>query len=336
MLKIVFFEIEPWEKTYLQERIIGHEVEFYEESINHVESSTIYDAEILCVFISSVFTKDVLDKFPNLKLIACMSTGYDHVDLDECNRRGIVVCNVPAYGDNTVAEHAFGLILNLARNIHKAYIRTRHEEFSYQGLMGMDLQGKTLGVLGTGKIGQHAMRIAKGFGMNIIAYDAYPKDGLDVELGFRYVSFNELLRESDVITIHVPLTQETFHLIDNDAISRMKDGVLIVNTARGAIIDTEALIQGLNSGKIGGAGLDVLEGELLIKEERELTHAISTLPKAQLELLLQDHALMKMPNVIVTPHLAFYSKEALLKILDTTLKNVFDLIENRGFENRVS
>jgi len=335
-LKIVFFETEPWEKKYLGERIIGHETEFYEESINHVESKTMYDADIIGIFISSHVTKDVLDKFPNLKLVASMSTGYDHIDIEECNKRGIVVCNVPAYGDNTVAEHAFGLILNLARNIHKAYMRATHEEFSYKGLMGIDLQGKTLGVLGTGRIGQNVIRIAKGFGMNVIAFDAYQKQGLEEELGFRYASFNELLSSSDIISIHIPLTKDTFHMIDGEAINKMKDGVILINTARGAIIDTEALVDGLENGKIGSAGLDVLEGELLIKDERELVHEVSSLPRAQLELLLQDHKLMKMPNVVVTPHIGFYTKEALQRILNTTLKNVFDLIEKRGFENKVS
>ena len=333
-MKIVFFELEDWEKEYLQKRIIGHEAEFYNESINKVQSGSVYDADIICVFISSHVTKEIIGKYPNLKMVASMSTGYDHIDLEECNKRGITVCNVPGYGENTVAEHTFGLILNTTRNIHKAYLRTSREDFSYEGLIGTDLKGKTLGVIGTGRIGCNVIKIAKGFDMDVLAFDAHPKEELQ-KIGFKYVSLDELFSKSDVITIHIPLTKETHHLISEEAMSKMKYGVIIINTARGAIIDTNALIKGLESGRIASAGLDVLEGELLIKEEKEQIHHLSTLPKQQMALLLQDHVLMKMPNVVVTPHLAFYSKEALQRILDTTLQNIFDLIEERGFTNKI-
>lgn len=335
-MKIVFFALELWQVSYLKSRIIGHDTEFYTTNIANTKSNTIYDADIICIFMGNPIDKETLNKFHNLKLIATMSTGFDHIDLDECKRRGIVVCNVPAYGDNTVAEHTFGLMLNVSRNIHKAYIRTIQGNLSYEGLMGFDLKGKTLGVIGTGKIGCNVIKIAKGFNMNVLAFDTFQKPELQDQLGFKYVSLEELYKQSEVITIHVPLTKETHHLINDDSISKMKDGVVIINTARGGIIDTEALIRELESGKISGAGLDVLEGELLIKEEHEQVHPLNPLPKDQLELLLEDHALMNMPQVIVTPHIAFFSREGLHRILDTTLQNIFDLIEHRGFPNQVN
>lgn len=335
-MKIVFFELEEWEKDYLKQRIPNQDVHFFTEKVKDANIENVKDADIVATFVFSPFTKDVLDKFPNLKLLTTMSTGYDHIDLDECKRRGITVTNVPAYGDNTVAEHAFGLMLNLSRNIHKAYLRTSKENnFSYDGLIGFDLKGKTLGVLGTGRIGLNSIHIAKGFNMNIIAYDAFQRPELQEQYGFKYVELDELYRTSDIITIHVPLLKTTHHMINKESISKMKDGVLIINTARGPIIDTDALIEGLDSGKIGGVGLDVLEGELLIKDEKEIVHTLNNLPKEQMSLLLKNHSLMHRPNAIITPHLAFYSKEGMLRILDTTLENIYDLIEERGFKYEV-
>lgn len=336
-MKIVFFELEPWEIDYMRPKIIGHDVELYETKASETNSDSMYSADIIATFIFSRFPKEVLDKFPNLKLIATMSTGFDHIDLEECKRRNIVVCNVPSYGENTVAEHAFGLILNLSRNIHKAFVRTQiDDKFDYTGLMGFDLKGKTLGVVGTGRIGCNSIKMAKGFDMKVIAYDEFQRPELQGQLGFTYVSFDELLKNSDIITIHVPLLKSTYHLIDDVAINKMKRGALIINTARGPIIDTPALIKGLQNGQIGGAGLDVLEGELLVKDDREIYHNMSKLPREQIEQLLQDHELMNMSNVIVTPHLAFYSREGVQRIMDQTLKNIFDLIEHRGFTNRVA
>jgi len=170
----------------------------------------------------------------------------------------------------------------------------------------------------------------------VIAYDPFPNYDLCSQLGFTYVSMDDLLGASDVISLHVPLNRNTFHLINEEAINKMKQGALIINTARGSIIDTSALIKGLESGKIGGAGLDVLEGELLVKDEKEMTHALGSLPREQMKLLIENHVLMKMSNVIVTPHLAFYSKEGLMRILNATLDNVFDFIENRGLKNNIN
>ncbi|MCF7901626.1 hydroxyacid dehydrogenase [Candidatus Woesearchaeota archaeon] len=335
-MKIAFFELEEWEKGYLAEKIHNQEVKYYTVPFNEVAYDEVKDIEIAVGFIYTKFTKEVIDSLPNLKMIATMSTGYDHIDTNYCKEKGIAVCTVPAYGDNTVAEHAFGLILNLSKNIHKGYVRTLQGDFTYDGLMGFDLKGKTLGVLGTGRIGQCSIKIAKGFGMNIVAYDAFPRESLTSELGFEYVSLDDLYKKADIITIHVPLLESTKHMINEEAISKMKKGVRIVNTSRGPIIDQEALIEGLQTGKIGGAGLDVLEGENLVKEEIDLVKSQSNLSNKQLRNIVQDHILMDMENVIVTPHLAFYTKEALQRILNVTLDNVFDCVEERGYKNQVN
>ncbi len=334
-MKIVFFELEEWEISYFRERIFNQNVEYYKTGIHETNSESIYDAEIISSFIFSKLDKATLDKFRNLKLISTMSTGYDHIDLEECKKRNISVCNVPTYGENTVAEHVFGLILNLSRKIYKAYQVTSKGKFSYEGLMGFDLKGKTLGVLGTGKIGQNVIKIANGFEMSIIAYDPYPREELQLKLGFKYVDFDTLLDASDVVSINIPLNSQTYHIINRDSIQKMKTGAILINTARGPIVDTNALLEALNNGKLGGAGLDVLEGEMLMKEEKAVISTSSTLARDQMATLLQDYALMRLHNVIVTPHLAFYSREAVTRILDSTLDNIFDYIENRGLRNKV-
>lgn len=335
-MKIVFFDLEDWQLDYLKERVHNQDAHYFTTSIRDTDLDGISDADIISMFIYSKVTKDILDKFPNLKMVATMSTGFDHIDIEECKKRGIAVCNVPAYGDNTVAEHAFGLILNLSKKIYKAYARIVRGQFNYDGLLGFDIKGKTLGVIGTGRIGCYSMKIANGFGMNVVAYDVFPRENLQSEYNFKYVSLDDLFAQSDIITIHVPLLKGTLHLINDDAISKMKKGVLLINTSRGPIVETDALIRGLQSGKIGGAGLDVLEDETSIKGEWELLHEITTLPSEQLKVMVENEALMQMENVLVTPHLAFYTKEAIQRILDTNLKNIFDLIENRGLENQVN
>lgn len=335
-MKIAFFELEEWEKGYLAQRIQGHDVKYYTVPISEVPFEEIKDIEIASVFIYSKFTAELIDKLHNLKLIATMSTGFDHIDIKHAKEKGIPVCSVPAYGDNTVAEHAFGLLLNLSKNICEGWARTHEGNFSFEGLIGFDLKGKTIGVLGTGRIGQCSIKIANGFGMNVIAYDAFPRESLQQELDFKYVSLDELYAQSDVITIHVPLFPSTTHLINDEAISKMKMGVVIINTSRGPIVDSAALIRGLQVGKIGGAGIDVLEGETLIKDEVDLIRTQSTLSNEQLKDMVEGHILMDFNNVIVTPHLAFYTKEALQRILNTTLDNVFDCVEERGYKNQVN
>jgi len=274
-----------------------------------------------------MINKEILQKLPKLKLITIRSTGFDHIDLKECKKRKIVVCNVPYYGENTVAEHTFALILSLSRNIHKAYIKTIRHDFSIDDLKGFDLKGKILGVIGAGRIGLHVIRIAKGFGMKVYAYDAYQNKFIAEVLGFKYTSLEELLKKSDIITLHVPYNKSTHHLLNKERIKLIKKGAIIINTSRGAVIDTEALIEAIDKKIISGAGLDVLEGEELIKEEKQLLYDKNKL--GILGNLVKDHILLSRENVVFTPHIGFYSQEALERILDTTVQNIFTFLSKK-------
>lgn len=267
--------------------------------------------------------KETLQALPSLKVIATMSTGVDHIDVATCKKRGIVVCNVPTYGENTVAEHTFALILALSRKIYPSIQRT-HEQQRFEtdtSLRGFDLHGKTLGIIGGGNIGKHVARIGVGFAMRVLVYDLHKDHNIAKEIGFQYVPLSQLVRHSDVITLHVPLIKQTYHLINRKTIAQMKKGVFIVNTARGGIIDTDALVKALREGRVAGVALDVLEEESEVKEEFSLlTKQFKA--TANLKTILEDHLLMKMNNVIITPHNAFNSQEALQRILDTTLTNI--------------
>lgn len=257
-------------------------------------------AEILCM--RDQFGKvnaEVFDRLPDLKFVVTRSVGYDHIDLGEAKQRGIPVCNVPDYGAHMIAEQAFGLLLAVARNILRGHQRYQQERlFSDSGLRGIELNGKTIGVLGAGRIGKHCIQIAKGFGMNVLTHDIYEDKEAADEIGFRYVSLDELLENSDVISIHLALTESTNHLINAERLAQMKRGVILVNTARGAVVDTAALIEALRTGQVAGAGLDVLE------DERDVYHDFGDL------------------NVVVTPHLGWYTDGAVDRILGITLANI--------------
>lgn len=323
-MNIGLFELEDREKEYLQNEIKDHNLVFIDDPLKP-QTELGQDFDIIVVFVHSQISKEVLDKIPSLKFIATMSTGFDHIDLEECKRRNIAVSNVPSYGEVTVAEHVFALLLTISRNMVESVERTRRGEFMPKGLTGFDLKGKTLGIIGVGSIGKNVIRIAKGFSMNVVATTRKPDYALEQELGFKFVDFDTLMKSSDVITLHVPYNKETHHLINEEAFSKMKDGVVIVNTARGAVIDTGALLNALNSKKVGFAGLDVLEEEPLLQEEREIISA--NFDKEKLMNVLQDHMLIKLPNVIVTPHNAFHSKEALNIILETTHDNIVSFLQ---------
>jgi D-lactate dehydrogenase len=249
-------------------------------------------------------TKEVLDQLPRVKMIATRSTGYDHIDLRAASEKGIVVSNVPDYGSHVVAEHAFGLMLAVARNIVAGANRYSQErQFSDIGLAGFELSGKTLGILGTGRIGAHAARIARGFGMNTVAYDVVKNPGLEREYSTRYLSLEKVLEEADFITVHLPLNEGTKALICEQRLQLMKKGSILVNTARGAIVVTEDLIKALRQGRLGGAGLDVLE------DERERYHNFAGL------------------NVVVTPHLGWFTKETISRIVEQSLDNIRAFME---------
>ncbi|MBI3912537.1 MAG: hydroxyacid dehydrogenase [Armatimonadetes bacterium] len=320
MPDILFFELEPWEREWLETRpeLVG--AGFYEEPLAPGSPHLDPQAGVVSVFIRSRVNQAVLDRLPALRFVVTRSTGYDHIDLAACRARGIAVSNVPRYGEHTVAEHTFGLILALSRKIHHAYVRTSRLDFSLGSLRGFDLRGKILGVVGTGNIGVRVIQIARGFGMRVLAFDVRPQSLLAEVLEFQYVPLEQLLEQADVVTLHVPLLPQTTHLIDRAALTRMKRGALLINTARGALVDTGALIEALDAGHLGGTGLDVLEGEEMIMEERQVL-AEGT-PMEKLRTVLQDYNLLRRENVIVTPHIAWYSQEAQERILATTVENI--------------
>lgn len=320
-MKIAFYELEAWEPEYLAGSALGGEG-FYPVFSSEVlpADASSPDGEALSVFIYSRVTAQTLARFPRLRLVTTRSTGYDHIDLEACRTRGVTVCNVPRYGENTVAEYTFGLILALSRKIHQAYQRTHRFDFSIDGLRGFDLQGKTLGVVGGGAIGLHVVRIARGFGMRVLVTDPRAQGLLAEVLGFEYVSLPELLRASDVISLHAPLLPETHHLINEATIREIKPGALLVNTARGGLVDTAALVQALDEGILAGAALDVFEGEELVREEAQLLQG--GIAPENVITLLRNYNLLRRENVVITPHIAFYSAEAQQRILDTTVENI--------------
>lgn len=325
-MKIVVFETEPWERPTFDAVARHHEVEFVDGPLGPHNVEAHGDAEVVSTFIYSELGKDVLGSLPSLRMISTRSTGFDHIDAGYCEEKGILVSNVPVYGANTVAEHVFALLLALTHHMVDAVDRTRRGDFSLKGLRGMDLHGKTLGVVGTGDIGLHTIRIARGFLMDVVAYDVAPEPELAADLGFRYASLEEVLEASDVISLHVPLNEDTRHLIGDDEFARMKDGVVLINTARGDVVDVDALVRALHEGKVAAAGLDVLPMEPVIREEAELLRSIFH-ERHDLETLLMDHILLRLRNVIITPHSAFNTREAVQRILDTTVENILAFLE---------
>jgi len=312
-MKIGFFEIEDWEIDYLKNQLTSAELFFTKEKLNkdNLPQERNFD----------------INAFPNLKLIATRSTGFDHIDLKAAKEKNIPIAYVPGYGDNTVAEFAFGLILNLSRKIYTGFDQIRETgSFSLEGLRGFDLNNKTIGIIGTGRIGRYMVKIAKGFGMKVIAFDVKPDENFAKEMSFQYLSLDDVLVQSDIISLHVPYMKETHHLINSQNISKIKKGALLINTSRGAVVKTESLIRGLNEKILGGVGLDVLEEEGAIQDEKTLI-LYGRPEEHDLKTLIQNHVLIDMPNVIITPHNAFNTQEALQRILDTDLENIKSFIE---------
>src|SRR3989344_1743806 len=325
-MKIAFFETDDEDKKFLAESLKGEEMVFFAEKLTTDNTSLVQDAQAISVFINSELRKEILDLLPNLRFIATRSTGYDHIDCAYAEQKGIMIATVPSYGSRTVAEFTFGLILNLSRKICDADRELQeHDSFDISKYEGFDLYGKTIGVIGTGRIGKNVIRIAKGFEMNVLATDAFPDNKFADDMGFRYVTLNDLLSQSDIITIHVPYAKKTHHLINDSNIGFVKKGAYLINTARGEIIDTEILLKALKDGTLAGAGLDVLEGERYIKDEIELLtndKEDKAETKEGFKTLLESHALIHFPHIIATPHIAFFSREAKLEILKTTAENI--------------
>lgn len=325
-MKIGFFELEAWEKEPLSAAFPNGQLEFSNNKLNFKNVEKYKDLEAISIFIYSQINEKVLSKMPKLKLITTRSTGFDHIDLGACKKRKIVVCNVPTYGENTVAEHTFALILALSRKIIDCVERTKKGSFDLTGLRGFDLKGKTIGVVGGGNIGKHVIKIAKGFGMNVIVFDVFQDPKLAKELGFNYAIMDDLLKNSDIVTLHVPYNSHTNHLINKASFEKMKKRAYLINTSRGGIVETDALVKALKSKKLAGAGLDVLEEECDLIEERQLVS--KDFPqKCDLKTLVENHVLLGMPNVIITPHNAFNTNEAMMRILQVTIDNI------NGFKN---
>jgi len=326
-MKVAFFELKGWEKPILKRNLGKHKLYFDSGPLSNKNVSKARDAEIVSVFVYSKVDKNMLGKLRKVKLIITRSTGFDHIDLATCKKRGIVVLNIPRYGANTVAEHTFALILALSRKVHESHLRRLKKDFSIVGLKGFDLEGKTLGVIGAGRIGKHVIRIARGFEMNVLAYARHKDKFLAEEMGFRYVEMDELLEKSDIVSLHVPYSKENHHMINRKAIRNMKKGAILINTARGELVDTAALIGGLKSGKIGGAGLDVVEGEKFLKEEKEFLYKPGK--RKALQQIVEDHELLSFDNVVYTPHIAFFSQEALVRIIETSIQHVIDFSKKK-------
>jgi D-lactate dehydrogenase len=326
---ISFFELEKWEEKYIEEKLgKNYDLIFFKNPISKKNSGKIKNTEILAVFIYSNINNEIINNLPKLKYITTMSTGFDHIDLKAAKEKNIKVSNVPHYGENTVAEHTFALILALSRQIPESIDKIKKFDFSPSGLRGVDLKNKTLGIVGLGHIGEHVARIAQGFEMKVIAFDTKKNPLLAKNLKFKYVSFNELLENSDFISLHAPYNKHTRHMINKKNINKIKKGAYLINTSRGQLIDSQALLLALNKNILSGAGLDVLEEEGFIKEEKELLTK-KFQEKYNLETALRGHIIIQHPKVIVTPHNAFNSKEALLRILDTTIENINGFIKKK-------
>lgn len=332
-MKLAFFEVEDWQKEYLQKHLehqLHHiDISFFGEPLSLANVKAVKDSNIISIFINSHIDKELVLKFKDLRMIATRSTGFDHIDLDACKKKKITVCFVPHYGDNTVAEHSFALMLTLSRKMYPSIARAKKADFSLDGLRGFDLKGKTLGVVGMGRIGQHMARIGRGFDMQVLGYDVYHDKALARQVGFSYAPLPVLLRNSDIISLHLPYNSQTHHIIHAGNIHTIKKGAYIINTARGGLIETGALVKALETGAISGAGLDVLEEESVIKEE---SHLLSKefLKKHNLATVLQDHILMDRDNVIITPHNAFNSTEAVERILQTTMENIVAFFKHKS------
>lgn len=310
MKKIAFFDAKPYDRTWFDQLNQHYHIKYYEHKLTPDTISLAHGCEAVIPFVNDTLDRTVIDGLcqEGIKMIALRCAGYNNVDRDAARGR-IPVVRVPGYSPYAVAEFTMGLLLTLNRKIHKAYFRTRDFNFSLNGLVGFDLHGRTVGVIGTGKIGQIFIRICQGFGMHVLAYDPYPVQ----DASFPYVPLEDLLAKSDIISLHCPLTEQTRHLINRDTIARMKDGVYLLNTSRGMLVESEPLLDALKNGKIAGAGLDVYEEETeFFFEDRSDT--------VQRDTLLS--LLVSMPNVVLTSHQAFLTNEALHNIAQVTLDNL--------------
>lgn len=300
-MKILVTEIERWQKELLQKTLPDDTLIFSDKPLSPELVKEHSDAEILTIFVGSKITQEILDQLPNLKLIITRSTGYDHIDLDATRKKSILICNDPTYATTAVAEYTFALLLSLARMLYITCYQVKQQScFTREGLCGFELKGKTIGIIGMGNIGKQVATIAHGFGMNIIAYDMYQNPELEKKYTFTYVDLKKLLETSDVITVHLPLTKDTYHIINSSNITQIKQGAYFINTARGGLVDTKALLDALKKGVLRGCAVDVLENP--------------SSPEAQ--------ELIKHSCALVTPHNAYNTTEAAQRLMQDTIEMI--------------
>ncbi|MET1256237.1 NAD(P)-dependent oxidoreductase [Aliikangiella maris] len=336
-MNITFTEIsEDWQVTLIKHSLADHQVKIFAQTAQEIDIEALAETEILCPFIYSACDQTLLQKLPRLKAIATNSTGFDHIDLAYCKANQLSVFNVPHYGEHTVAEFTFALLLAISRKIIDSVNRVKSGSFDFTGLRGFDLANKTMGIIGFGNIGQKFAKMCKGFDMQVNVYDiaAHQLHQEADSMGVNWVSLEQIFTASDIISLHLPLTSETKHIIDHAAIQKMQAGVILLNTSRGDLIDSTALLAGLHSKKVAFAGLDVLEGESLIKGEIELLHE-QTKRASELQILLEDHVLIQDKRVFVTPHNAFNTQDALARILTTTVSNIDNFVSQIKSDNQI-
>jgi len=329
-VKIAFFDTKPYDKAVFNEQAGTYpcEIKYFDTKLTEDTVSLAQGYDAVCVFVNDTISKPVVDQLARgqTKLVALRCSGFNNVDLD-ASKGTIRVCRVPEYSPYAVAEHTVGLMLTLNRRIHKAYARLKEHNFSIHGLMGMDLHGKTAGVIGTGRIGKCVIKILRGMGMNVVAYDAVPDSQFANENSVHYGGLSGLLSSSDVILLHCPLNAQTKYILNDSTITQMKDGVMLINTGRGALIQTTALLQGLKQGKVGAAALDVYE-----EEEKYFFEDRS-------EQIIDDELLARLltfPNVLITSHQGFFTKEAMGTIAQTTLDNIVSFFRDDKLPNEIS
>ena len=325
MVKIAFFDSKNYDKESFNDhnKMYNYEITYFESKLNSETASLTKGFDVVCIFVNDKADANTLKTLEEngVKVLALRCAGYNNVDIEHKGKLKIV--HVPQYSPYAVAEHAVGLLLSINRKLYKSYQRTRKYNFSLDGLLGFDIHGKTVGVIGTGRIGKAFISIMKGFGTNVIAYDTYPNEQASKELDFKYVDLDTLYKESDIISLHCPLFKETEKMINRDSISKMKDGVIIINCSRGKLINTNDLVKKLSEGKIGGVGLDVYEDEEAFFL-RDMSNSY-----------VRDTILLSMPNVFITSHQAFFTREALNKIASDTLENIKQEIETGKCENEL-
>ncbi len=323
MKKIAFFDTKPYDRTYFDKYGKNYEITYFEEKLNHHTAKITEGFDGVCAFVNSNINKMAIERMHErgVQILAMRCAGFSNVDIAAAAGK-LAVVRVPAYSPHAVAEHALALLLALNRRIYRAYIRTRDFNFNINGLTGIDLYGKTAGIIGTGKIGRTFIDLCRGLGMKVIAYDPYPAEGSGIE----YVSLDTLFRESDVISLHCPLTESSYHIIDREALGKMKDGAFLLNTSRGALVDSEALLEVLTAGKLRGAALDVYE------EEANLFYEDMS------DKIIKDDTLallVSRPNVLITSHQAFLTEEALDNIASVTIQNFDEFFAGKPLTNEI-